>query len=107
MPDTSASAPAGTQPAKSGASAARLLVLLGVLLLAVGAWYYDFSVAGPGSEQKYEAIQKMVDEKNAKGVKDGGVVLSKDVSDVVGFSPTYVQNEKDYTVEWYCWWGKI
>ncbi|MCI0359027.1 MAG: hypothetical protein L0211_11160 [Planctomycetaceae bacterium] len=107
MSDSSASAHPGKQPPKSGGSVVRLLVLLGILLLAVGAWYYDYSFAGPGSEQKYEAIQKMVDEKNAKGVKDGGVVTSDDVKAVVGFAPTYVQEEKDHTIEWYCWWGKI
>jgi hypothetical protein len=84
-----------------------LLVLIGILALAVVAWYYDYSYAGPGSDTKYDAIQKMVDDTNAKGVKEGGVVDSKLVQEVVGFAPTYVQQEKDYTVEWYCWWGKI
>jgi|GEM_PF-4746310 hypothetical protein len=107
MADSPASTPAGTNPPKSGGSVVRVLVLLGILVLVVGAWYYDHSVAGPGSDQKYEAILKMADEKNAKGVKDGGVVTSKDVADVVGFGPTYVEQKADHTIEWYCWWGKI
>lgn len=107
MADSPASAPAGKNPPTSGGSVVRVLVLFGILVLAVGAWYYDHSVAGPASDQKYDAILKMVDEKNAKGVKDGGIVTSKDVVDVVGFGPTYVEQKADHTIEWYCWWGKI
>ena len=33
--------------------------------------------------------------------------MSKDVSDVIGFSPTFVEEGKYHTTEWYCWWGKI
>jgi hypothetical protein len=106
-PASSVSRPAAPAPPSSGGSPVRLLVLIGVLALAVGAWFYDYSYAGPGSESKYEEIQKMVDEKNAKGVKDGGRISSKDVEAVVGFPATFVVEKPDYTVEWYCWWGKI
>jgi hypothetical protein len=107
MADSPASAPAGKNPPTSGGSVVRMLVLFGILVLAVSAWYYDHSVAGPASDQKYDAILKMVDEKNAKAILDGGIVTSKDVSDVVGFGPTYVEQKADHTIEWYCWWGKI
>ena len=88
-------------------SPVRLIVLIGVLLLAVGGLAYDFFVAGPQSEKAYEEILKMYDAKNEKSISDGGIVKSDDVKQIVGFAPTYTQREKDYTVEWYCWWGKI
>ena len=88
-------------------SPVRLIVLIGVLLLAVGGLAYDFFVAGPQSEKAYDDILKMYDAKNEKAINDGGIVKSDDVKQIVGFAPTYTQREKDYTVEWYCWWGKI
>jgi hypothetical protein len=80
---------------------------MGILALVIGLWYYDFSVAGPGSESKYDEIEKMAATKNAMGVKEGGTVTSADVSQVVGFPPTYVEQGEYHTTEWYCWWGKI
>jgi LPXTG-motif cell wall-anchored protein len=106
-PAPSKSALASSTPPKTGASAVRLLILVGLLALAIGAWYYDYAYAGPGSESKYEEVLKMADTKNAKGVDDGGVVMSKDVSEVIGFPPTFVEEGKHHTTEWYCWWGKI
>jgi hypothetical protein len=82
-------------------------VLIGLLLVAVGGLAYDFFVAGPQSEKAYEEILKMYDAKNEKSISDGGIVKSDDVKQIVGFAPTYTQREKDHTVEWYCWWGKI
>ncbi len=99
--------PASSSPPKSSASAVRLLVLIGLLALAIGAWYYDYAFAGPGSDSKYEEVLKMADTKNAQGVDAGGVVMSKDVSDVIGFAPTFVEQGEHHTTEWYCWWGKI
>jgi hypothetical protein len=102
----SAPGPTGTKP-PSSASPIRLLVLVGLLSIVIGAWAYDYWVAGPGSEATYQKIQVMVDEMNAKGVRDGGVVRSEDVQKTVGFAPTWVEKKPDYVVEWYCWWGKI
>jgi len=103
---TPSAPPAAAKPGSTG-SAVRLILLLGILALVIGAWYYDYSVAGPGSNAKYDEIEKMAAEKNAMGVKDGGTVSSDDVAKVVGFPPTYVENGENHTVEWYCWWGKI
>ena len=71
MTDTSTSKPAPASPAPpaAGGGTVRLIVLIGILALAVGAWYYDYSVASPGSDGKYKAVLEMVDVKNAKGVK--------------------------------------
>ena len=99
------SAPPAAAP--STGSAVRLLVLLGLLAIVVGAWAYDYFVAAPGSENTYKKIQDMVDAKNAQGVRAGGVVRAKDVQDTVGFAPTWVEKKPDHTIEWYCWWGKI
>jgi hypothetical protein len=103
---TDHSNPAPASGPKSG-SPVRLIVLIGVLLLAVGGLAYDFYVAGPNSERAYEEIEKMSQAKNEMSISAGGIVKSDDVIKVVGFSPTYTQKEKDYTIEWYCWWGKI
>jgi hypothetical protein len=102
-----ATAPRPNSGSPTSGSPVRLIVLIGLLLLAVGGLAYDFFVAGPQSEKAYEEILKMYDTKNEKSISDGGIVKSDDVKQIVGFAPTYTQREKDYTVEWYCWWGKI
>ena len=35
------------------------------------------------------------------------MVKSEDVVATIGFAPTYVEQGKWHTTEWYCWWGKI
>lgn len=105
-PSPAPQSPSGVRPPKSGSSV-RMLVLVGLLAIVVAAWYYDYSVAGPRSEEVYNNIQAMVDESNAKGVRDGGLVRAEDVQRVVGFAPTWVEKKPDHMVEWYCWWGKV
>jgi hypothetical protein len=108
MADTSSpqTAPASSPPKNSG-GATRLLILLGILVLAVGAYAYDHFVGAPNSEKAYDDIQNMVNQKNEQGIKDGGLVRTEDVQKVVGFGPTFVEQKPDYRVEWYCWWGQI
>ena len=102
-----ATAPRPNSGSPTSGSPVRLIVLIGLLLLAVGGLAYDFFVAGPQSEKAYDDILKMYDAKNEKSISEGGIVKSDDVKQIVGFAPTYTQREKDHTVEWYCWWGKI
>ena len=96
--------PQRTRP-KEG-SPVRLLVLLGVLALVVGAYGYDYLVLRPDTLKADKDIQNLVDERNKKGVKDADLVRSKDIQAVVGFKPTYTEDKKDHTIEYYCWWGK-
>jgi len=101
-PPSSAPAPA---PAKT--SPVRLVVLLGILALAIGALAYDYQVAGPGCEAAEKKIEKFVDERNKLGVKEGSLVTAEDIRKEIGKQPTKVENDDEhkYTVEYYSWWG--
>jgi len=102
--------PAPTAPPPSG-SPVRLYVLLGLLAIVVGAYGYDFFVAKPACEAADKKIQEFVDARNKMGVKDkdGALVTSADIQKELGMQPTYVEKHDDdqYTVEYYCWWGKM
>ena len=103
-----APAAAPTKQPASG-SALRLLILLGVLLLVVGALAYDYLVLKPSWQKGYDDIQALVDQRNKQGVKQGTLVTSADVQKVLGFAPTWTfENDKEgYTIEHYCYWGKV
>ena len=105
-----------TPPAKAASASAaappsslRLYVLLGLLAVVVGAYGYDYFVAKPGCEAADKKIQEFVDARNKLGVKDGALVTSDDIQKELGMQPTYVDrhDDKQYTVEYYCWWGKM
>jgi hypothetical protein len=83
-----------------------LLILLAV---AVGALGYDFSSARPQCEAADKKVQEFVDTQNRKGVKEAALVSSADIQKVIGFGPTWVEehDDKGYTKEYYCWWGKV
>ena len=102
--------PAPAAPPPSG-SPVRLYVLLGLLAIVVGAYGYDFFVAKPACEAADKKIQEFVDARNKLGVKDkdGALVTSADIQKELGMQPTYVEKHDDeqYTVEYYCWWGKM
>jgi len=102
--------PAPAPPPPSG-SPVRLYVLLGLLAIVVGAYGYDFFVAKPSCEAADKKIQEFVDARNKMGVKDkdGALVTSADIQKELGMQPTYVERHDDdqYTVEYYCWWGKM
>jgi len=100
--------PAPPKPTATG-SPVRLIVLLGLLLLVVGAYAYDFFVLKPGVEEGYKKIQNLVDERNKQGVQKSKLVTSTDVQQVLGRKPnrTVNNNEHDWTVEYYYWWGNV
>ncbi|HZN36521.1 MAG TPA: hypothetical protein VFB80_21980 [Pirellulaceae bacterium] len=108
-PAPAAAPPAAPAKPPSSGSTLRLLILLGVLLLCVGALAYDYLILKPSCDKAYADIQSLVDERNKQGVKDGKLVTSEDIQKLVGFSPTWTKEEdKDgYTIEHYCWWGKV
>jgi hypothetical protein len=101
-------APAPPSPQASGA---RLIVLLGLLAVVIGAYVYDFVVARPGCEATEKKIQEFVDARNKMGVKEGSMVTPADLHKELGMEPTWVdKHDKDkqqYLVEYYCWWGHV
>ena len=101
-------APAPLPPPAAGGSV-RLVILIGVLLVVVGALGYDIVVLKPACDKAYADIQKLVDERNKQGVKTGSLVTSADIQKLLGRKPTWtVEDEKlGYTLEYYCWWGKM
>lgn len=100
---------APVSPPAAPASSLRLYILLGLLAVVVGAYGYDYFVAKPGCEAADKKIQEFVDARNKLGVKDGELVTSADIQKELGMEPTYVErhDDKQYTVEYYCWWGKM
>jgi hypothetical protein len=104
---STAADPTSPAPPAKKSSPVRLLILLAILAIVVGALGYDHLVAKPAWEAKYVEIQKMVDERNQQGIGKADLVRSKDIQAVVGFPPTYTEVGKDKTVEWYCWWGQV
>jgi hypothetical protein len=105
--------PKPTQPASSAppASSVRLFILLGLLAVVVGAYGYDYFVAKPACEAADKKIQEFVDARNKESVtsREGSLVTSADIQKELGMQPTYVEkhDDKQYTVEYYCWWGKM
>ena len=97
-----------TAPAKKG-SPIRLLILLVLLALAVGALGYDYLVARPAVDKAYKDIQALVDQRNQSGVGKADLVRSKDIQELLGGKPTIVKDypKEGYTLEWYCWWGPV
>ncbi len=100
---------APAQAPAAPASSLRLYILLGLLAIVVGAYGYDYFVAKPGCEAADKKIQEFVDARNKLGVKDGALVTSADIQKELGMEPTYAEphDDKQYTVEYYCWWGKM
>jgi len=100
--------PAPPKPTATG-SPVRLMVLLGLLLVVVGAYAYDFLVLKPGVKSGYDKIQNLVDERNKLGVQKGKLVTSADVQQLLGRKPNFTKDDDklEYTIEYYCWWGSV
>jgi len=90
-------------------SPVRLIVLLGLLVLAIGAFVYDYAGARPGVDAAEKKIGEFVDARNRMSVKDGARVTPDDIHKELGMRPTWVdKHDKDqYEVEYYCWWGQV
>src|SRR5437868_15380667 len=90
-------------------SAVRLIVLLVLLAVAIGAYVFDHTVARPGVEAAEKKIGEFVDTRNRMGVKDGAPVTPAEIHKELGMEPTYVDkhNKEQYEVEYYCWWGPV
>lgn len=83
----------------------RTLILFGILLLVIGAYAHDYFIAAPAAAKADEEIHKLVGERNALGVKEGELVRSEDIQKLLGKQPSKVDEQKDYTVEVYRYWG--
>ena len=86
-------------------SPVRTLILFAILLLVIGAYAHDYFVAAPAARAAHENIQKLVDERNAQGVKSASLVTSEDIQQAIGKQPSKVDDQKNYTVEVYRYWG--
>jgi hypothetical protein len=86
-----------------------LVVEIGVLVIATLGLAYNYLVAKPGAEAAEKKIQDYVDAQNKKGVRDAKPVTSKEISELLGMKPTYVEKHDDenYEIEYYCWWGPV
>lgn len=106
-PERKPAATATAPPKKGGA--VRLLILLVLLAIAVGALGYDYLVAKPAVDKAYKDIQALVDQRNQAGVGKADLVRSKDIQELLGGKPTIVEDhpKEGYTLEWYCWWGPV
>jgi hypothetical protein len=104
-PHSTAIAPASPPPS----SPARLALLVGLLVAAIGALAYDYLVAKPGCDAAYKKIQEFVDAQNKLGVKEGALITPDAMHKELGMQPTWVEKHDDqnYEVEYYCWWGNV
>jgi|GEM_PF-2120908 len=86
-------------------SPVRTLILFGILLLVIAAYAHDYFVAAPAAKAADEKIHALVAERNAQGVKEGTLVKSQDIRDLLGKEPSKVTEGKGYTEEVYRYWG--
>ena len=96
-------APVPAEPKKK--SPVRTLILFGILLLVIGAYAHDYFIAAPAAQEAHDTIQKLVDDRNAQGVKAAKLVNSEDIQAAIGKAPSKVDKQKDYTIEVYRYWG--
>lgn len=100
-------------PKKSGAG--RLLILLGLLAVMIGALAYDRLYAAPGKEAAIDRINKAVEAKVYAGVPEAGDAKDKaqllptdqDIREAIGFAPKWTKKDGDYTLQCFHWWGPI
>lgn len=108
-PSAAASPSKQPTPTPPPESSARLIVLLGLLAVAIGALAFDFAMAKPTNDAADEKIHKYVDESNRQSVKSGTRVTSAEIQKLLGTKPTWTENhpEHNYDVEYYCQWGQV
>ena len=87
-------------------------ILLGILAVVVAMLIHHFAIAKPATEQAYKDIQKLFDDRNARGVvADAGssvdpkLVQPADVQEVLKKQPWSTVVMPDYVVETYWWYG--
>jgi hypothetical protein len=100
-------------------SAVRLVVLLAILAIAIGAFCYDYFVAKPGVEKANFELELAATKNNEMGIdlkadpetqrKQAleSIFDEKDVQDVLKMKPTDVERGQGYTIETYRWWGNV
>lgn len=86
---------------RSNASRIRSLILLGILVLLLGALWYDYKVARPGVERAFDSIAKLNEELNSQPGRK--YVTNKEVQEKLHRSPVQSFQEGPYQVEVYSW----
>jgi hypothetical protein len=85
--------------------------LLGVLVVAILMTLHHHFLAQPATKAAYDKIEEKFKEQNAKGVTNGSgkidaaLLTPKDIRDLLGKQPWYVDEHDDYMVECYWWYG--
>ena len=109
---------------RAATSPLRLIVLLSLLTVFGGALLYDWVIAPPRVKAAYDNLNDTVraynefglapeSEKSADGKggpvvgNKGGLLYRQDIQNILGMSPTKVEKFERYTIEHYCWWGRI
>jgi hypothetical protein len=100
-----------TKPTSPSATpgSGRLILLLVLLAVAIGALAYDYFSAGPGIEADDKKLEAFVDELNRKGAADSKRITPEEIHKILGRQPTWVDENPDehYEVEYYCNWGVV
>jgi hypothetical protein len=99
-PVAPASGSAAQAPAKKH-SPARLPILLVILLLVTGAYFYDRKVAGPACEEGFKKATSLLEQEHAKaGQMTAGCEA---MQDALGKKPARRVDGEHYAVEKYTW----
>ena len=91
------------------------MILLGILLVAVGALVYDRVIAPPQVKAAYDKLQATVIKLNENGVrqvakqdgdketvstgKAGGLLYKEDIQKILGMKPSKTDKTELYTIE--------
>ena len=91
-----------TQPPAASGSSPRLFVLLGILIVAIGALAYDYKIARPGAENGYAEVMKLAELRSQSKHGDDAIGPSQ-VQAKLGKQPAHVEKTDRYMIETYNW----
>src|SRR5687767_12606325 len=100
MAENQSTSPA-TAPAPSSSAPIRQGILVVLLLIMLGALWYDYQVARPAVENAYEKIKALNEKVN--GAAGQNYMTEKDVQQELQRTPIRTFSENGYYVEVYGW----
>jgi hypothetical protein len=110
MSQTDAPQASATQPAEpKRRSPIRLLVLLGLLAIVLGAFLFDLFYMYDAVNAATVRLQAAADEMSARPRKDGNnqFLTKEGAAQAIGFQPTRSRVEGGQLIEQYRWWGAL